>query len=233
MKNLSHALPIKQPPRVYFAGKVSKGGDYRSVLLGDKLVMSSGYEEYAIVGGTLIYGGPFAINDNHGFFQRDPHGCGARSDDAGDYGYFYDEHGCVEIPDGLPPQDVIARCLRQIHECDAIHRFIDSLDCYGTFVELGYAAANGKPIYLVVATNLKPDLLKTPFGMDDLCSDGEDLRPSIESEFIKNDLWFVTGLATKWCWGGPATVCSDLVVGGVWVSGKPEARGANGYQDVR
>jgi len=51
--------------------------------------------------------------------------------------HFSDNHGCLMAHD---------RALYQIRECDAVFAWIDSEDAYGTFVEIGFAHALGKPI---------------------------------------------------------------------------------------
>lgn len=74
---------------------------------------------------------------------------------------------------GFTQGAAVRRCLWQIDDCDAVHAYLDSLDCPGTIAELGYASAKGKPIYLVIAINAETT--------SDLFDDEKD-----ELWFIKN-----------------------------------------------
>lgn len=189
------------------------GGGYRATLLGSGRVMLQGCREHAVAGGLVRYGGPFAISDDHGCFHLPDsrHGCGPSWGCAGD---FIDEAGnTVEVDDeGLAGFDVVERCLRQIRGCDAVHAYIDSLDCFGTFAEIGYAAACGKPIYLVIDPKLKP---AERFPTED------DPR-----RYEKFELWFVASLATQWVFGGPDWISADLVnpISPFWLRGSTYQR---------
>lgn len=97
---------------------------------------------------------------------------------------------------GLTRSGAVNRCLNQIDFCDAVHAYINSLDCYGTLVELGYAAAKGKPIYLVIDSSLQQFSAAACFGEE------------------KDELWFVKSLPTvKDCrFGGPTAIHPELLV---------------------
>jgi hypothetical protein len=136
---------------VYFAGKVSKGGGYRGKLLGNSRCMSDVYAVYSISGGKLIYGGPFALACDHGCFHQSGHGlldAGCEYGDAKDLDEVTGLHG---LCDGLTQEEAVNRCLSQIRDCHAVHAYLDTISCYGTLVELGYAAAMAKPIYIYYA----------------------------------------------------------------------------------
>jgi hypothetical protein len=140
---------------VYFAGKVKKGGGYRGKLLGNSMVMSRGHEIYEVDGGKLIYGGPFALACDHGCYHGSgKHGLLDFSGGHGCAGQFVDSDG-TEFLQGwkrgtadLDYDDAVLRCLVQIKNSDAVHCYIESISCYGTLVELGFAAAHGKPTYI-------------------------------------------------------------------------------------
>ena len=149
---------------VYFAGKVSKGGGYRERLLGDSRVMSNGYKCYQVGGGKILYGGPFAIANDHGTYHGNgTHGCIVRGIGQPDSGSVEDAScfesgeyhlgGCVEHGTtwGFSKKGVIRRCIEQIRSCDAIHCYLNTVSCYGSLVELGYAAALAKPAYIYYA----------------------------------------------------------------------------------
>ena len=140
-----------EPKLVYFAGKVSKGGGYRGKLFNESRVMSLGYR---------IYGGPFALANDHGTF----HGAGQHGltipKDKSEFIYA----NCDHYPDvfgydeswgkshdfylGISRGEAASRCLTQISSCDAVHAYLDTISCYGTLSELGYASALAKPIYI-------------------------------------------------------------------------------------
>ena len=139
---------------VYFAGKVSKNGGYRGKLLNDPLVMSMGHKKYEVSGGSVVYGGPFALMCDHGCRHMDGmHGL-LRPIHCWDVGRAEDllecEHGYVE---GLRKDDAVNRCLEQIQSCDAVHVYLDTISCYGTLSEIGYANAFAKPIYIYLKQN--------------------------------------------------------------------------------
>jgi nucleoside 2-deoxyribosyltransferase len=145
---------------VYFAGKVTKDG-YRQKLFFDK-VMSSGHSLYGINGGYVIYGGPFALSCDHGCFHAiGRHGVtGSHLD--GDHesceGSFFDEGIWVKSTldhCGISPQEAVERCINQIQNADAVHAYIDTISCYGTLAELGYASAFRKPIYIYYKENVQ------------------------------------------------------------------------------
>ena len=187
---------------VYFAGKVRNNGDYRDELLGKPCVMSEGNSEYRIYGGRLNYGGPFVVG------EIDCYGvpCNYRPQHGGCLDYVV-EHRENEHGEDLPhmttdlrysEEEVFNRCLGQIDECDALHVYIDEVDCHGTKCEIGYAKGIGKPIYMVISRDLKPGA-------------GE-----------KDELWFVKRFATRWRYGSPRDIFPGLLAddSGEWMGGQ-------------
>jgi hypothetical protein len=164
--------------RIYFAGSVG-ANDWRNDLTVEKTgrIMSDGYSVYtANKGEKFIYGGPFAISDDHGCFHGSRHGC---QETKGCSGSFKEFPNGPDIPvdnEGLPPKEIFDRCLNQIKNSDAVFAYIKKEGCYGTYFEIGYAHALGIPIYLY-------SRLITPEGIPD------------QSDF-ESELWFVK-LATK------------------------------------
>lgn len=137
--------------KVYFAGKVSKGGGYRGLLLRNPRVMSDGYRKYSFDAGELLYGGPFALSCDHGCFHTGRHGILQGYADC--IGIMDDDDLCEHntFSMGDDPKPSVDRCLSQIQSCDAVHCYIDTISCYGTLFELGYANGIGKPIYIYYA----------------------------------------------------------------------------------
>jgi hypothetical protein len=172
--------------------------------------MSRGYRQYHVGGGVLTYGGPFAISCRHSCSHEDTeHSAVFSSTDCGDSYIsddpmlrFYDQDDLVDRED-----IVVQRCLLQIRECDAVHAFIESSDCYGTLVELGFAAALNKPIYIVISTGLKPK------------SRDDDSKLPEELSAEKDEIWFVKNLPSvvACSYGGPLAIHSDLIAGGTWI----------------
>jgi nucleoside 2-deoxyribosyltransferase len=138
--------------RIYFAGSVGRG-DWRNGLALEATgrIMSNGYATYtARSGGKFIYGGPFAVSDDHGCFHAGEHGFGP----AGCTGSFIDGEGIyskdieVEGDSSFELSFVFSRSQYQIRECDAVFVNIDKVACYGTYLEIGYASALEKPIFI-------------------------------------------------------------------------------------
>lgn len=97
----------------------------------------------------MIYGGPFALSCDHGCF----HGNGT-------HGLLTQDVPCSGSADGtskwisksdhgiLYPDVAVSRCIEQIRDCHAVHCYLETISCYGTLVELGYASALAKPTYI-------------------------------------------------------------------------------------
>lgn len=149
---------MPEPKMIYFAGKVSKGGGYRGKLLGNTLAMSLGLERYKINGGEVIYCGPSAIACDHGCYHfNSPHGALWTGDANCSNGWMEDD----PLDDDSTPHDlsenpemVVRRCFRQIEMSDGVHCYIDTISCYGTLVELGYARSLAKPIRIFVSRTI-------------------------------------------------------------------------------
>jgi len=137
---------ISKPPRVYMAGKMvlqhGSGGDNKTpgmsyrpfdILMTDRQADSptSPVEERFLFGVRFLYTGPWqAVGSYHGLI----HG-------ITDYG-------------SLDPRGIIQRAKHGIRQCDICFAFLDSVFCYGTLAEIGYAKGRGKPIVVGVADHL-------------------------------------------------------------------------------
>jgi len=142
---------------IYFAGKVKKNG-YRQKLF-EPRVMSNGHREYEVNGGKLIYGGPFALSCDHGCFHiGNGHGLlpvdwdetGSIEDTSPEFSHMFPFGNYTE---GFSPEDAVSQCINQIQNADAVHAYIETISCYGTLAELGYASAFRKPIYIYYKEN--------------------------------------------------------------------------------
>ncbi len=161
---------------IYFAGCVS-ANDWRNTFAieADRRIMSNGYAVYTTnTGGKYKYGGPFAVSDDHGCFHGARHGCGSTSGCAGSYNI--DTFNYIEVTnDGQSEGNIFNRCKEQIRSCDAVVANITKPDCYGTYFELGYAAALGKPIFLYC-----------PIVLGRITRDSEH-----GNDLSGDDLWFI------------------------------------------
>jgi len=162
--------------KIYFAGSVGKG-DWRNNLAVEATgrIMSNGYAQYTTPsGGKFIYGGPFAISDDHGCFHEGDHGFGPAACEGS-----FDENGeegsgqrCLILP----------RCEYQIRSCDALLVNITKPDCYGTYYEIGYASACGKPIFIHCPVIIKKNI--------------QDTHHAGDGDGLGDDLWFIKQSAT-------------------------------------
>jgi nucleoside 2-deoxyribosyltransferase len=74
-----------------------------------------------------------------------------------------------------------ANALAGMKECDVVFAWIESKDCYGTLVEIGYANALGKPVF--IACKDEPDSeLWFAFKMDTYFPEVRKFE-SVESAF--------------------------------------------------
>jgi hypothetical protein len=156
-----------EPLKVYFAGKVRDPTiDYRSLFFGNPSIMLHdigcvyGFPTrvpQSVHDGSVQYGGPSAISAQDAGYrshrlEHEVYDVDAPVGHAGwEFLYKIDELG------GLSSKQILYRCMYQIRMCDAMYVYIDSLDCYGTIAEIGYAYALGKPIHVVIAKELDTD----------------------------------------------------------------------------
>jgi len=139
--------------KIYFAGKVTKGGGYRQNLLKSGRAMSDGESEYIIDGMPITYIGPFAIGCDHGCYHRNFHGISWESREQNSFPVC----GGGDI-NPIPPYAVVISCTNQIRRCDLFYAYIDSLDCYGTIAEIAIAAENKKEIYIEINEKIKKQI---------------------------------------------------------------------------
>jgi hypothetical protein len=144
---------MQPKPTIYFAGKIGRH-DWREKILGDR-AGSSNNDAYNNMDclfdpkvdlredhGKFWYGGPFFISCDHGC----AHGRGLHAA-SGSCGSGY--------ADLLGTRSKIwaANC-RLIERADRVFAYIDETDCFGTLIELGYAAAIKKPLWVAFGRNV-------------------------------------------------------------------------------
>lgn len=133
-------------PNVYLAGKVAKNGFRNHLVQG---LRNHRWSDGILEQMTFNYTGPFFVSCDHGCFHNpDSHGvimskelsaCPHR-DKYEDFNFQRNEIGQL--------------CMHAILRSDLVFCYIDSPDCYGTLVEIGYAIADGIPLIIVFAPGL-------------------------------------------------------------------------------
>lgn len=126
------------PLKIYLAGKINTQFDWRMDILRsnyNKLGNGSPDEPWPVLGNVIYddhhYTGPFYFPCNH--IGRGDHATGVLKH-AGD--------SRARRP------KIAKRCLEAIERSDVLFAWIDSPDCYGTLVEIGYARGLGKMIWI-------------------------------------------------------------------------------------
>jgi nucleoside 2-deoxyribosyltransferase len=129
-------------PAIYLAGKISQNGwrshlvDCRGLTHPDE-TRALFDENYHVKHDGFIYGGPFFISCEHGCAHGpNSHGVAATGDSPCLFGVPEQQRRVYEINK------------KRLLRADYIFAHIETADCYGTFVELGMAAAQGKPIFI-------------------------------------------------------------------------------------
>jgi len=129
-------------PRIYIAGKIEKNCWRHSLI--DNL------RDHSWNAGDLeqedwINSGPFFTSCDHGCFHQPTL-----------HGALPTEHGCAS---SMTRSELLARIEKAIESSDAIFAYINSMDCYGTHHEIGYAHMAKKPIYIVYGSKVNKEEL--------------------------------------------------------------------------
>jgi hypothetical protein len=115
---------------------------------------------------ALFYSGPFTVSSNHGSANSsfrdnpDPNLFSAAREDQ-QKGFGSGSHGSGRIDCVYTgPEDtagaVFKRAMDGIKKADCVFAWIADHQCYGTLVELGYARALGKRIYIAHSPIIEP-----------------------------------------------------------------------------
>jgi len=166
--------------------------------------------------GIVKYWGPSALSCDHGCWHDSDHGIVNPCDNSQHWqifgthfhyqresepGWFTrnsrgDEGSCPDWhrqENGLSRMQAVERCKFQIMQAEALYAYIDSDDCYGTLVEIGFANAIGIPIHLVFSKEL-------PHCQDTKVYD----KRSVYKEIDHDDFWFVKEMAASVSYGHPS-----------------------------
>jgi very-short-patch-repair endonuclease len=143
--------------RIYLAGKVTPLNDWRETIISNQIYNEDNWGGYAIVFPDIpdipliFYTGPFLAYGK-------PHD------------YCASSHG---LTNATSRSEIPEKCLRAIDHAHIVFAWLDDITAYGTLVELGYAKAKGKTIWLA--------------GRREKLGDDEDNNP----------LWFAYQLADE------------------------------------
>lgn len=140
--------------RVYLAGKITSSG-WREKIAPIRDDVRNNIYKVKYVGTfikDLLTTGPFFISCDHGCYHGDTlHGVGAYGPED------TDTPGCEG--DGVPKCMVPTICTHQIDDSNFVFAFIDSVTCYGTLCEIGYAIGKGIPVAVMFSDeSLKKDM---------------------------------------------------------------------------
>lgn len=142
-----------RPESIYAAGKITKERNRFGIFPSstDKFVLNQ-EEPYTYYGYEFIYTGAFTIGCDHGCSHKKFETFNDSTRGSGTHGAA--SSTCVETD--LPPSFIQDRCFNGIARADMVFVWIDSEDCYGTLVEIGYAKALGKPIAIYHSYKVNP-----------------------------------------------------------------------------
>lgn len=125
------------PLKIYLAGKI-----YPHCWRHDIVAGLEGHDDWTpiekAIGGVHTYVGPFFTYQGHGIdFAH--HGRAVGADAEASDGHMVEHDQQVAV---------VQKCLTAISTADIVASWIDCHDCYGTIVELGYAKALGKKVFV-------------------------------------------------------------------------------------
>lgn len=159
--------PLTNPMRIYLAGKIGKTITWRDKIapgIGSAWEAGDGCGESIdweipwpvlpkAIFGVYSYTGPFFIGDDHGCFHGpNKHGCREKTWTQGAHGEPDSE------ADGTRRSLIVERCKTAIHNSDLVFAWVDTPDCFGTLVEVGYAAGIGKIVGVCCPHGFEYDL---------------------------------------------------------------------------
>ncbi|MFI7077545.1 nucleoside 2-deoxyribosyltransferase [Verrucosispora sp. NA02020] len=137
--------------RVYAAGKITQNGWRHSLfpIFDDADTTNPDRQPWpeevripALPG--AVYVGPHFMSDDHGCYHgENMHGVAAG------------EHACGGAYPGLSRPEVAQRCLAAIRLSTHVFAWLDDPTCHGSLVEIGYARALGKQVFVYTKAGQK------------------------------------------------------------------------------
>jgi len=188
MKKKSSIGPIK----IYCAGKISKN-DWRhqltsGILRGidiDDIIADHMRPISSMMDNKFDYTGPFFQSCDHGCYHRDrTHGNGRLEMTEGGI------VGCECVPP-ISSNNILKVCLGCIDHSDVVFAYINSLDSYGTFAEIGYAYGQGIPVIIAYESTFYVSMREDIGSIDDTKH-----RPD-GSYDRSTELWFIEQMAKE------------------------------------
>lgn len=133
-------------PKVYLAGKIRKHC-WRHKLVYD--IRNHSWSDGPLDQRLFSCVGPFFVSCDHGCFHNtNSHGrIAIRGDNLCPGRSFKADFDA-------PHAEVVALCLDAVRKADLVFCYIDSADCFGTLIELGYAIAHGIPFVIAFAPGI-------------------------------------------------------------------------------
>lgn len=142
----NHEITMDRPPNVYLAGKIRKHCWRHSLVSG---LRDHSWNDGPLAQVGFVYVGPFFVGCDHGCFHNSS------------------SHGTVAIRGvntcagremhaefDSPHLEVANLCLGAVAKADLLFCYIDSSDCFGTLVEIGYALAHNVPVVIAFAPDV-------------------------------------------------------------------------------
>lgn len=133
-------------PKIYLAGKIRKTC-WRHKLIPE--LRGHSWDDGPLPHYSFEYVGPFFVSCDHGCMHTESsHGnleplalrlCPSRNPDA-EFDY--------------SRREVFDLCLKAICEADVVICYIDTLDCFGTLIEIGFAIAHRKTLVIAFAPGI-------------------------------------------------------------------------------
>jgi hypothetical protein len=133
-------------PNIYLAGKIRHYCWRNSLVDG---LHNQHWDDGVLPQALFNYVGPFFVSCDHGCFHNtNSHGAIARKADSlcpgrGELAEF-----------DFPHHEIAALCLGAIDKANLVFCYIDSADCHGTLVEIGYAHARNIPVVITFAPGI-------------------------------------------------------------------------------
>ena len=152
MKNSTYRLTnhahktLGRMPHIYLAGKIRKHCWRHRLVSG---LRDHSWSDGALPQDGFVYVGPFFVGCDHGcFHNKNSHGAIAiRGDNACPGRDVHADFDC-------PHLEVANLCLGAVTKTDLLFCYIDSNDCHGTLVEIGYALAQNVPVVIAFAPGI-------------------------------------------------------------------------------
>ncbi len=166
--------------KVYLAGKITRD-PWRSGILGGAQIIDPGAWRWdgrwpvlpRVVLGTHDYVGPYYCGDsNHGPMKTN-HAAPP----------IHDEHDSAQ----MARPEIVRLCLEALSRADLLFVWLDSLDAFGTLVEIGFARAHGIPIIIGQPSRYSDHYFYRSSGYEDGEPEG-------------GELWFARASASVLTW---------------------------------